>query len=269
MDVLGTGSYASDPTAGALEGLSLRAVPWALPATAATLVYGDMDVLGTGSYASDPTAGATLEGLSPGSVTFGAPATSSTATRSSRRRATFGTDRIYVGSVQTGAHDGYSSAASRIDGPQIIELDYAALVPAGHALLTLTLGIAADDFQFPSYGQPFAATLNGRSADALTAALNGVDLGGPVVRFLTIGVDPAIDDGSHVLRLAIDQGGDGGDGWAVDYLTLGVTTAPVPEPASALLMALSSARSARPAGDAERPRTSAARGRCRRARRRR
>jgi MprA protease rhombosortase-interaction domain-containing protein len=37
--------------------------------------------------------------------------------------------------------------------------------------------------------------------------------------------------------LAIDQGGNGGDGWAVDFLTVGVTTTPVPVPGALLLAA--------------------------------
>jgi threonine dehydrogenase-like Zn-dependent dehydrogenase len=38
--------------------------------------------------------------------------------------------------------------------------------------------------------------------------------------------------------VSIDQGGDGGDGWAVDFLTVGVTTsaAGVPEPSMLLVV---------------------------------
>jgi len=73
--------------------------------------------------------------------------------------------RIYVGSVQTGNDDGYSRSSERINGPQVVTLDYGSLVPAGSSILTLTLGIATDDFQFPSWGNPFTATING-SVDA-------------------------------------------------------------------------------------------------------
>ena len=36
------------------------------------------------------------------------------------------------------------------------------------------------------------------------------------------------------MTLSIDEGGDGGDGWAVDFLTIGVTTTSgaVPEPST-------------------------------------
>ena len=39
---------------------------------------------------------------------------------------------------------------------------------------------------------------------------------------------------SEMLTLSIDEGGDGGDGWAVDFLTVGITSqgAAVPEPAT-------------------------------------
>jgi hypothetical protein len=201
----------------------------------ALLEYGDEDVLGSGTtYPGDPKAGATLEGLAVDSVTFGAaplfhgfPFTPSGGDYP-------GTDQIYVGSVQTGAHDGYSGSP-RISGPQVITLDYSSLVPTGQTVDSLTLGIGADDFQFPAFGQPFVAKLNGQDAPALTSTLNSINQGGPVVQFLTIGVSPSVLLPSHVLTLSIDEGGDGGDGWAVDFLTVGVKTVPVPEPSTLLL----------------------------------
>ena len=39
-----------------------------------------------------------------------------------------------------------------------------------------------------------------------------------------------------VLTLSIDQGLHAGDGWAVDYLSVGVTTKVVPEPATWALL---------------------------------
>jgi hypothetical protein len=204
--------------------------------SAAVLTYGDMDCLSIGCYGpNNPTDGATLQGLGVGVVTNGVnvfghgfPFTPS---------ADFaGTDQIYVGSVQTGAHDGYSVFAERLNGPQVLVLDYSSLVPLGQVVNTLTLGIAADDFQFPSMGQPFTATLNGNAASVLTTTLNALDETGPQVHFFTIGLDPNLDNPSHTLTLSIDQGGDGGDGWAVDFLTVGVTTG-VPEPASMGLIA--------------------------------
>ena len=44
------------------------------------------------------------------------------------------------------------------------------------------------------------------------------------MQFFSIGLDPASLDESNVLTLTIDEGGDGGDGWAVDFLTVGVET---------------------------------------------
>lgn len=210
----------------------------ATPASGAPLTFGDQDCLGTDCYgATDPTAGATLEGLAPGVVTLatnsfghGFPFTPEATDFSP-------TDQIFVGSVQTGSHDGYS-VSPRLNGPQTAVLDFSSLVPAGHVVATLTLGIAADDFQFPVFGQPFAATTNGGAAVALTTQLNALSQTGPVVQFFSIGLDPALVAGGNVLTLSIDQGGDGGDGWAVDFFTVGVTTRPaaVPEPGSLVLV---------------------------------
>ena len=149
-----------------------------------------------------------------------------------------GTDQIYVGSNQTGAHDGYSVAASRLNGPQTVSLDYSSLIAPGQHVVTFTLGIAADDFQFPAFGQPFTASINGVVDNALTTELNSLDLSGPRAQFFSIGIDPALLLGSNILTLQIDQGGDGGDGWAVDFFTAGVTTSAVPEPISVLSMGL-------------------------------
>jgi hypothetical protein len=107
-------------------------------------------------------------------------------------------------------------------------------------LSTLTLGIAADDFQFPSFGQPFTAKINGSVNSALTSQLKAFNQSGPIVQFFTIGLNPSVDSGSHILTLSIDEGGDGGDGWAVDFLTVGATTqgsSAVPEPSSVALLA--------------------------------
>lgn len=199
-------------------------------ASAGSVLFGDMDCLEQGCYgALDPRAGASLEGLADGVVTqatnvfghgFGFSPVADFA----------GTDQIYVGSVQTGAHDGYSVFAGRINGPQVFVLDYSSLI-TGSQILSITLGIAADDFQAPSLGQPYIVLLNGGSAPALSGAINALDFGGPAVHFFSIGLDPALDNPSHTLTLSIDQGGDGGDGWAVDFLTVGITTN-APEPAT-------------------------------------
>jgi PEP-CTERM motif len=205
-----------------------------LGARAAVQFYGDENVLNTGTYPSDPTAGATLEGLVPGDVTAATliqphvyPFTPDVGDYP-------GTDQIYVGSVQTGSHDGYSISPERINGPQNISLDYGDLVPAGQSIQTFTLGIAYDDFQFPAFGNPFTVTVNGQVNATLTSVANSLNEGGPLVQFITAGLDPSILNPSNILSLSIDEGGDGGDGWAIDYLTVGVTT--VPEPASFALL---------------------------------
>jgi hypothetical protein len=221
-------------------GASVGALLLSMAASAAqagVITYGDEDCLNQGCYgASDPTAGTTLEGLAPGAITSGAMF--GHGFPFSPDGGDFpGTDQIYVGSVQTGAHEGYSVAAQRINGPQVLTLDYSSLVPAGQKVATLTLGVASDDFQNPVFGQPFIATLNGQAAAGLTSHLNSLDESGPQVQFFTIGLDPKLDTPAHTLTLKIDEGGDGGDGWAIDYLTVGVTTA-VPEPASWAMMLL-------------------------------
>jgi hypothetical protein len=216
-------------------------------ASAGTITFGDRDCLGFGCYgASDPTSGATLQGLGAGVVTEATTTFSHGFPFGPGAGDFSGTDQIFVGSVLTFAHDGLSVAAQRLNGPQVLTLDYSALVGPGEQLTSLTLGIAADDFQFPAFGQPFTATVNGITDNALAAELNALNLSGPSARFFTIGLDPSIDSGNHLLTLTINEGGDGGDGWAVDFLTVGATThatsgSPVPEPATLTLVALGGA----------------------------
>lgn len=213
------------------------------PVNAGVIEYGDEDVLGTGIYGTDPKAGATLQGLAPGVITLSASSFGHGFPFTPSVGEFPGTDQIYVGSVQTGFHDGYSVSSPRVNGPQVLSLDYSSLVPAGEHVVTLALGIAADDFQFPAFGQLFSANVHGSADAALTGQLNALNQGGPQVQFFTIGISPAILAANNILTLTIDNGGDGGDGWAVDYLTVGVTSAPdgaqpVPEPASLLLFGL-------------------------------
>lgn len=212
--------------------ISLTVLLMACPTWAVTLTYGDKDCLGNGCYgASEPTLGATLTGLNTDQITL--------ATNSFGHGFPFtpgagdfaGTDQIFVGSTQTGAHDGYSVTAERIPGPSTFTLDFSSIVTG--TITTFTLGIAADDFQFPSLGQPFIATIDGVTNAALTNELNSLNQGGPMVQFFTVGIDPATLGRRQVMTVSIDQGGDGGDGWAVDFLTVDVTSAiasAVPEP---------------------------------------
>ena len=209
---------------------ALLAAAVALPTTASAGLhqqYGDADLFGEG-YISNPTAGAQIFGLTADAVTY--------ATTTFDHNFPFdpegddfpGTDQIYVGENQTTSHDGYAFWENRLPGPQVIVLDYSAQVPAAEIIETLTLGIAADDFQFPVWGDPFTASINGVVNSTLTTILNDLDQTGPVTRFFTIGIDPAALDASNVLTLTIEQGGQGGDGWAIDFLTIGVTTIPTP-----------------------------------------
>ena len=209
-------------------------------AWATVIVYGDKDICGTWTYSSEPTTGATLEGLAADVLTVSTVTIYNHSYPFSPEGDDFaGTDQIYVGSTQTASHEGYSTYAGRINGPQVIALDYGSLVPAGHIVETLTLGIGADDFQYGAFGQPYTATLNSQSASALTNRLNALNQTGPDTQFFSIGIDPAVLVASDVLTLSIDQGGTGGDGWAIDFLTVGVTTV-IPEPATMSLLALGS-----------------------------
>ncbi len=137
----------------AVLGMSVLALLVGGAARAGVMEYGNENVLNSGAtYPSDPKAGATLQYLAAGVVTdFYRHLPSATASRSTPTVGDFpGTrTRIYVGSVQTAAHEGYSGAASRLNGPQVLTLDYSSLVPAGQKIDTFTLGIASDDFQFP------------------------------------------------------------------------------------------------------------------------
>jgi hypothetical protein len=208
---------------------------------AGVITYGTEDCLGTGCYGTaDPTAGATLQGLAPGVATVATTAFGHSFPFSPSPGDFPGTDQIYVGSVQTGDDDGYAGTSQRVNGPDVMTMDYSSLIGAGQSLQTLTLGIAADDFQFPVFGNPFIVTVNGTVDAALTSELESFNDSGPVVQFFTIGLDPSIDSSSHTLTLSIDEGGNGGDGWAVDFLTVGVTTtgSAAPEPSTMALLVL-------------------------------
>ena len=216
----------------ALLFVSLFLVPSTTAWGQGIITYGDMDVLGTGTYGANPTAPATIFGLQSGSVTFGGAEVNHSFPFSPETGDFAGTDQIFTSSNQTATGDGYSAFPDRIAGPQIITLDYSPLVADASLINTLTLGIAADDFQFPLFGQPFEATINGTLFQPLTDVLNGLDQTGPQVQFFTIGIDPNLLTSDRQLILSIDQNGDGRDGWAVDFLTVGVTA--VPEPSSGL-----------------------------------
>jgi PEP-CTERM motif len=222
--------------------VSMIALAASLPRIAhadGVLEYGDENVLNSGTtYPSDPKAGATLIGLAPGVVTASTLITPHSYPFTPEPGDFPGTDQIYVGSVQTGAHDGYSVATQRINGPDVLTLDYSSLVPPGQQVDSFTLGLALDDFQFPAFGQPFIGTVNGQPSADLTNLLDFPNQSGPLTQFFTVGLSPSLLLPSNVATIAIDEGGDGGDGYALDFLTVGVTTSPIPEPASIGLLTL-------------------------------
>ena len=219
------------------------------PVSAQTLIqpgvlrFGDQDLVGFGYPAgANPMAGASVTGLAPGATSMASAAYNHGFPFSPGAGDYPGTDQIYVGSAQTGFDDGYSQAAGRLPGPQVITLNYSSIVPVGQSILTFTLGLGADDFQFPTFGNPYTARINGTVNNALSALLNSINQTGPFTQFVSVGLDPSLLLGTNVLTLSIDQGGDGGDGWALDYLTVGVTTqqtptSTVPEPSSLALTA--------------------------------
>jgi hypothetical protein len=205
-------------------------------ASGQVLQFGDQDVLGTGLYPTDPTAGSTLLGLAPGVVTFGAPAQFHGFPFGPGAGEFSGTDQIDAGSVQTAQHDGYSGVEGRLNGPMVLTFDYSSLVPANQVVSSLTLGIAFDDFQAPIFGQPFVVLVNGLPYAPLNTLVNSLDQSGPVVQFASIGLDPLLLLPDHQLTISIDLLGDGGDGFAVDFATVGIQT--IPSPAAGTLLSL-------------------------------
>jgi len=81
---------------------------------------------------------------------------------------------------------------------------------------------------------------NGVANVGLTNTLESLNETGPVVQFFTIGIDPSTLAANNVLTLSINEGGDGGDGWAIDFLTVGVSTqsATIPEPSALIIWSL-------------------------------
>ena len=210
------------------------------------LEYGNENQEGAGPYSGgfnpvgfSPKAGATLSGLSAGQITSGAQSSGHSEFFPDAPAGDFaGTDTIHVGSTFTNqAHDGYAGQylypqvpgdTHVVKGPDTFSLNYASLVPAGQALQTLTLGIELDDFQFAKFGDPYIATINGAESTQLESVMNQVVLTDPSSQFYTFGINPSLLNSSGVLNLSIDEGGDGGDGYAVDFLTVGVTTNAAP-----------------------------------------
>lgn len=214
--------------------------------------YGDVDMLNQGMYPDDPTAGADKFGLAANEIMFATnqyfhdnwPFTPEPDDLP-------GTDTMYAGAFQYAGGDGYSNAAGHVNAAQIITIDYSAQIPEGHTITSFTLGIAADDFQFPIFGNPYTAVVNNAQVPALSAVFNNLNQTGPFVQFFTIGLDVNTLNPDHTLTLIVRQAAGGprgdilaqGDGWAIDFLTVGVETIPTPGAAMAsLLLALTGLR---------------------------
>ena len=208
--------------------LSCFTAIWSLRAE--FIIFGDQDLFGFGYGGGDPLAGARLEEVEPDAVSFGSRDFGHLFPFIPEENDFLGTDQIYTGSNQTTVLDGYAAFPARINGPQIVNLDYSSLVGSSETITSLTLGIAASDFQFPTFGQPFSGLINGEEHSTLTATLNSLNQTGPRTQFFTIGLDLSLLSANNILSLGIDGGGNGGDGWAVDFLTVGVAT--IPEPAT-------------------------------------
>ncbi|MHB8524937.1 MAG: hypothetical protein ACYDD2_02105 [Candidatus Acidiferrales bacterium] len=227
------------PAAAALAPPSRPPAPPPTSVSGQVATYGDKDLVGF-SYPQgvDPTAGVQLTGLAAGAVSVSSQIFKHGIHFKAGDNDSPGgqeypnTDQIFVGSNQTAQEDGYSGDDTRMKGPATFRLDYSQLVRAGQRVTSLTLGIAADDFQFPSFHQPFSAAVNGQPDKAITDQLESLDETGPQTYFFTVGIDPSILRPDHVLTLWIDEGGDGGDGFAVDFLTVGVGTSSTPAAAA-------------------------------------
>lgn len=210
-------------------------------ARAAVVTVGDKDCEGFGfatCYATDPTTGATLSGLSANTVSLGMLSNGHGWPFPARDAADTGTptDTIFVGS-KANCHDGYCSTGNPTVGSLVFTYDYSGMVSG--PITSFTLGIAADDFQDPAFHQPFQATVNGTVDTALTNQLNSLNLTGPRIQFFTIGIDPALLLPSNILTLNISEGGDGGDGYAIDFFTVGVNaTSGIPEPGTISLLGI-------------------------------
>jgi len=144
-----------------------------------------------------------------------------------------GTDRIYIGSKETGSTcDGYSSAYySWVEG-----MDYAADFACAKDAMTITLNYDAsgikvknallqlciDDFQALSRGSNFTVTLNGRDAPFIAELLNQVDQTGPTSYIISAIIPSGFYDeiASGNLVITIDETTGIGDGYAVDFAKL-------------------------------------------------
>lgn len=201
------------------------------------VVFGDLDRVGNGTYLTSPWDTAALFGLTAGQTSAGPvfPAAGPTPPNQADFQRT---DRVLKGTGS--AQDGYANAMNNpLSGAHTFTLDYTAALQGGTAVDTLTIGVMLIDVQ-PSASAQYTLNVNG-SASAftnITGVVNGLDQAGQAGQFLSFGVPLdvlALNPSANTLNFTIDQG-VGGDGFAVDFLTVGVT--PVPEPAGLLLVGL-------------------------------
>ncbi len=218
------------PAAAAAPGAQQQ-VQVAPPAAPQILVYGDKDLFGY-QYPNgiDPTAGAQLSGLQPGQV--------STATQTYDYGNLFtpmygdlggqgdypGTDQLYVPSSAT------PDFSQEQRGPQVVSMDYSSQVPPGQVVTGLTLGMAASGFLAQATQQTYTVWINNQIDVPLSRYLNSLNSGDArSTQFFAIGVDPQVLLPNNTLTLKINGTGTNNTvAWGIDFLTIGVSTAPAP-----------------------------------------
>lgn len=140
-----------------------------------------------------------------------------------------GTDRIYIGSKETGnTCDGYSDnyydweegdyfAVAK--GPMVITMEYD---PSSVTVKNALLQICIDDFQAINWGSNFTVTLNGKDAPFIAELLNQVSQTGPTSYIISAIIPSGFyeDIRSGKLVITIDETTGVGDGYAVDFVKL-------------------------------------------------
>gem|GEM_PF-3584919 len=135
-----------------------------------------------------------------------------------------GTDTVLVPSSYSGnAVDGYASSVGSDYSRHFPEPLTLVFDPYGYSVDDAMLQLFVDDFQAPSWGTVFQATLDGIDAPFLSDLLNGLDQTGPIGKLITADIPgeflPLIQDG--ILTLYIDDPVTGtGDGFAIDFVRL-------------------------------------------------
>lgn len=232
------------PAAGVMSLLGLVMQPSS--AQAMVLEYGDRDCLGFDCYGQiDPTADVTLNGLAANESSISNERFFHSFPFLPEADDYAGTDQIFCNTAnapETG--DGYcNSDAEATIGSLTTVLDYSAALSPNEIVKTLTLGIASDDFQTRDFGGRFKAFINGQEYDFLSQLLDGLNNGGPSVKFFSVGVplDFLTADNQLSIEIAKEGGIDTPDGFAADFFTVGVETVPTPAAILPVLMGMGSA----------------------------